>query len=149
MHTSNLHAKVAARNSANAQARQFAPSFLAALAPFVGTKIKLATGEFSAKFKAAMPSAGEYWNRSDYSLSRVFKTCENGARGCYYAEATVYFGTIDGGVLTELSPFNPDDFRVNYNAEEIAAARLDVRAKREALQRAESALCLFGEHDNG
>lgn len=148
-HSTGLQAKVAARNEVNSQVRRFAPSFLLALAPFVGKKIVNADGSFSKAFKSAMPNAGDYYGSNTYSLSRVFKASANGERsGCYYQEASVYLGEISGGVLVKLCDFNPDNFRVNYDAATIAGARMDVNAKRRALQEAERELSYFGEHDN-
>lgn len=140
----NLQAKVAARNAVHSEIRRFAPSFLLALAPFVGK----ADGSFTQAFKDAMPNAGQYWNSSRYSLSRVFKADAQGERSNYYQDATVYLGEIEGNVLQKLHDFDPNNFPVNYNADDILAARAEVRAAQEALNRAERKLVHFGEHDN-
>lgn len=155
-HSSNLSAKVAARNSVNARMREKAQAFFAAARPFVGKKVKTVNGDFTQAFRDALaPLTGErngdFWLSSSYSLARVFKACENGPRSSHYAEATLYIGEIDGQTLASVhyaETFNAENYRTDYTPEAIAQAREEVKAARAVLQRAESALAGFGEHDN-
>lgn len=150
MQTARLSAKVRAQNKVNQIAAQHAPAFLAALAPFVGQKIYKADGEFTAKVKAALPKGTDgYFNSSNYSLSRVFRLSEPviGQSGSEYMQATVYFGKVDNGILVELWPFKAEDFRTDYNVEEIVQAREELRAAQAAVSRAQGKLQVFGEFD--
>lgn len=152
-HPTQLAAKVAARNAVHAALIAAAPAYFALGAQFAGKKIRKADGSFTKEFRAALPvgAMGDYWLSSNYSLARVFKVCVNGPRHAAYAEATLYIGEIEGSTLKNVeysAQFKPENFRTDYDAATIAGARLDVSAKRRALQEAESAISYFGEHDN-
>lgn len=155
-HQTALAAKVAARNNVNARLRALAQSFFNVCRPFVGKKIKTTSGEFTQAFRAALAPLtgepnGEFWQSSTYSLARTFKVSEQGPRTCHYAEAVLYIGDIDGQTLASVQyadKFNPDAFRVDFTEIEVTEARRQVKAAREALQKAESKLSYFGEHDN-
>lgn len=146
---SNLQAKVDARNLVNQAVKDNAQMFFDACAPFVGQQIVKADGYFTKKFLAAMPNVGFCWGQGRYSLSRTFKACEAGERSSFYAEAMLYIGDLDGGVLKNLNPnFKPEFYPSNYDAAEVEKARLEVRDAEEALRKAQSKIHLFGTHDN-
>lgn len=146
-----LSAKVRARNGANTLALRLAPAIFAAMQPFIGQNIYTVQGEFTQKFRKALPALPplSYWRGGGYSLSVIFRTCENTERGAHYGEASVYVADIKDGVLASFYSFAPENFRTDYTPEAITAARETVRAARAALSTAESALNGFGEHDNG
>ena len=155
-HATNLQAKVAARNLAHVRLRSDAQALFAICRSFVGTKIRKVNGEWTQAFRDAVApylkqGTGDHWLSSNYSLARVFKTCEQGPRSCYYAEATLYIGEIEGQTLVNVKyadTFNAETFRTDFTAEAVTAARAEVRRARSELQVAESALANFGEHDN-
>lgn len=151
-HPTMLAAKVAARNKVHATLRAAADAYFALARKFDGKKIRKATGEFTKEFKAALPSCamGDYWNRSDYWLSFVFKVCEQGPRSCTYAEASLYIGDMEGQTLKAgdyAARFNPDNYRTDYTEAEVHGARAAVKAAESALRAAQSRLSYFGEHD--
>lgn len=146
-------AKIIARNRVNSQVNELAPVILEALKPFVGTKITLQTGEFAAKIKVVLdsylgwnkifPKLQIYNNNSRYSLCFVFTTHEqDGKHSCIYQEEYVYFGSLDGHNLKELTPFTPR--KTDFNIEEIESWRAEYRKAENIKSEMESKLSHFG-----
>ncbi len=155
-HATGLQAKVAARNLVHTRLRADAYALFIICRSFVGQKIRKVNGEWMQAFRDAVApylqnGTGDHWLLSNYSLARVFKACEQGPRTCYYAEATLYIGEIDGQTLVNVKyadTFNADTFRIDFTEIEVSEVRRQVKVAREALQKAESKLSYFGEHDN-
>lgn len=61
-----------------------------------------------------------------------------------YHEVTVYVGTLDGGVLKDITPAN---FRTDYTPEEVEANRERYKAAKKAADEAQFYLYPFGEYD--
>lgn len=146
-----LTAKVAARNRVAAYVKEVAPQILAALTPFVGQKVELATGELSAKAKKALePFLGNkdkiqiYRGSSNYSLYFVFKTSESLPEySCIYDEVSFYVGDLSGGILTKINEFKPENYKSDWNAAEIAQTLAAAEAKRKEAQNLESSVYPF------
>ncbi len=155
-HTTGLAAKVAARNLAHVRLRSDAQALFAICRSFVGRKIRKVNGELTQAFREALApylkeGTGDHWLSSTYSLARVFKTCEQGPRTCYYATATLYIGEMDGQTLKSVEygdKFDASQFRTDYTAEAVSELRAEVKRIRNELTTKESALSHFGEHDN-
>ncbi len=147
-HSSNLAAKVAARNKVNAEIRQSVPILLAAMRPFVGQKIEKVDGSFTRKFKDAMPQVGYVWYLSIYNVIRTFRADAEGPRHTNYQESQVYLGKTSDGILEELYDFNDADYRIDFTEAEVYEQRRAVKVARDAMQAWQSKLFYFGEHDN-
>ncbi len=152
-HASALAAKVAAVNAANAYANELRPALVAALVPFIGSKVLKVTGELLEKVKAALPdfshtvSFSIYRHRSNYSLAWTVKTCElYGEHSCIYHETTVYVCDLDNGVAKPLTG-TVSTFRTDYTEREVFDLRAACSAAKQAARTAESALFPFGEYD--
>ena len=155
-----LEAKVAARNQVNALANQLSPSILEALKPFIGTKCFNLGAAMSQKLRKALPelpntveASAYYTTGHGYSLAVVFKTSTMypGRFGDHcvasYAEETVYLVDIElKSMARKLYDFEPR--RTDYTANEVLAARAELKTAKDAVSRAQSKLYHFGEHDN-
>lgn len=154
-----LENKIKSRNLVNALARTWAPTIRAAFAPFVGQKIVLATGGFSAKFLKAVTALGlpsENWQHCyissghGYSLTANFRVMVSNEASTSYGEVTVYLFDLSDGVVVRNDNYatHADALRVDFTSAGIIAARDAVKRARTVLSGAESALAGFGEYDN-
>lgn len=153
----NLEIKVAARNLVNTLVNENVATIRAALAHFVGQKVILATGGFSAKFAKAIAvlnlpctPAAHIWITSSggYTVAAKFRVSVTDG-STFYAEETVYLFDIEHGTLKVCAGYDArKPLRTDFDAAQIRVARDVVKQKRSELQAAENALCFFGEHDN-
>ena len=160
-----LAAKVAARNIVNKTARDMLPAMLAALAPFVGQKVVLATGQLSAKVKAALPQSDhvpgsgygtpQWWYDSGagYTLRATVKVCcgseAKGYTSGHYAEQDISLGELDkhSGTLVKLCDGHV--FPSDFTEAGVIVARTALRIAQKALDDARGLeIHHFGEHDN-
>lgn len=152
--TNELAAKIAAKNRVNAAIKEKAPQIFKAIEPFLGKKVVLASGLMSVKLKEVLQpfldrKEGEnlqiYTNSLSYSLSLIFKTSENveGKQWCIYQESSVYFADIKDGVLASFYPFKVEDFRSNYELNEILATLAELKAAEEKVSQIASKLPCF------
>lgn len=155
-HAAQLTAKVAARNLANKTTLETVPKVLAALAPFVGQKVCLATGGLSAKLRAALEPFTlntvpvSIWVSAGHVLRLHVKTCVSGEHCCSYMENTAYLGDLDAGNLSKLFEFSPEkDYRADFTEADVLAMREELKTARNAFERSRDRLCNtgFGEHD--
>ena len=141
MTTKELTAKIIARNRVNAYIKQYAPQIFAALKQFEGKKIILASGELAAPVKKAIQgfygNIGVEDNKTiqiypgslGYSFSLVFKTCESYKEfSVVYQESFVYFADIRDGILIDFYSFEPENYRSDYNLDEITAIQAELAA---------------------
>ena len=150
-----LAAKILAKNRVNAKIKEVAPAIFAALKPFEGKKIVLASGELAASVKKAIEGfcgwkADEkiqiYKNSLGYSFSLNFKSSENYSEfSCIYQESTVYFCDITDGVLSRFYPFEPENFRSDYKIEEITAIQEELEIAQKRLDSVKSKLPAFAQ----
>jgi hypothetical protein len=148
-----LKAKVAAVNRCHAEAMKLFPQMVAIFAPLVGQKLDKVDGGLLEKIKKLLPEFPNthklqiFRGSSSYSLYWTVKTCEmiGSTHTCCYHEIGVYIGNMNNGVLTSLH----DSFsaRSDYTVDEVAALRVDYKAKKKAADEAHSALSHFGEYD--
>jgi hypothetical protein len=173
IHSSRLAAKIAARNAVHQLARDWAPKLAEVLRPFLGKKVLLQGGAKAAKVKeafvAAIPEqfngrngAGRIWIAAGYSCLRAEFECGAGWKGPDWrgyeregwepAEVDVTLGETgrDDNILQKVFEFRPDQFRTDFNAEEVLSARVSLKAAQEALGEAKGNRCIsyFGEYDN-
>ena len=136
MNNKELVAKITAKNRVNTYIKSVAPSIFTALKQFEGKKVILANGELSAKVKEALaPFLGwkpqekmQIWKSSSgYSFSFNFKTNEHHSEfSVVYQESFVYFADLDNGILTKFYTFNPNNYRSDYNLDEILAIQKEL-----------------------
>lgn len=156
-----LEAKVGARNQVNALAIQLSPAIFEALKPFVGVKCFNQGNAISEKLRKALPvlpntveASAYYTTGHGYSLTVVFKTStmypDRTGQHCLasYAEETVYLADIDQRGLTISKLYEQATRRTDYSADEVKAARAELKLAKDAVSRAQSKLYNFGEHDN-
>ncbi len=154
MQTPELAAKIAAKNRVNAAIKEKAPQIFAAIQPFLGKKVVLASGSMSAKFKEVLePFLG--WKEAEklqiythslgYSVALCFKTSENieGRSSCIYQESTVYFADLKDGVLTSFYPFAPENFKSDYCLDEITATLAELKTAEGKVSQIKSKLPSF------
>ncbi len=165
VYPSALAAKCAAHNRANAEANRLAPLYLAALAPFVGLPVLKADGTWRQKVRDVFPAPLQpaditpsrqfsVWTETGhgYSVTVHVKTWDASASRtpdcqiAQYAEAHVYVGELQNGVLAKLGNPNPA-LPTDYSPELIAAARKLAESTRQAAREAESACQPFGLFD--
>jgi hypothetical protein len=168
IHPTQLAAKVAACNKANAYINTVQPLLVAALAPFLGKKIRKADSVLTEKARAALEAVLPPDDRG-YRGIRHWFDCRGGsslficvsanesyetrhANQCStYCEAHTCIGAITGGSdLTSIAPPLASEHlrRTDYTTEEIRLARERVKEAKRALSQAESAIIDFGEYDN-
>lgn len=141
MTTKELAAKIIARNRVNAYIKQYAPQIFAALKPFEGKKIVLASGELAAPVKKAIQgffgnirvednkTIQIYPGSLSYSFSLVFKTSEPYKEfSVVYQESFVYFANIRDGILIDFYSFDAANYRSDYTLDEITAIQAELAA---------------------
>lgn len=149
-----LTARVKAANQAHAYAATLYANLFPIFSKFVGQKIVTAlTGDLLAKIKKLMPELENdrnlrVWRVSgDYSLAYGISVNEMvDDRSCIYFETTVYFGSMQYGVLTKMTEFSP--LRYDYTVEEILQKRAEYEKAKKLADDAKSALYPFGESDH-
>jgi len=160
-HSNALAAKVAAVNSANAEAQRLFPILSAIFAPLVGCKVEKVDGSLLASVAKLLPDPLStfhvYRQSSRYSMAWIVKGSENYQTGhdigtqygtAAYHEAVIYIGDLDGQTLKSLyGPENITKLRTDYTAEQVAELRKVCSAAKQAARDAESALSHFGEYD--
>lgn len=157
-----LENKIEVRNRCNATTNLLTPRIFAAIAPFVGQKVKTAQCNRTVKFDNAIKAAGflgytrssddsstiHVWMSQSFNLTVSVHVTFRGEDGeSYPAESIIYVGMLEGGTLEKLF-VQSQGLRTDFNAREILATRTLVEATRAALQEAESNLYTFGEHDS-
>lgn len=161
-HKTILAARIAATNSANAEANRLKPLLLVALAPFVGQKVAINGGGLVAKAKAAVEAVLPPYSHaihtyklvSQYSVAYIVKSCANydDGRGHFcavYHEAAVYVGELSGHTLEKLCHITEaiPPLKCDYTEAEIIARREAYKAAKKVADAAQSALGHFGEFD--
>lgn len=148
-----LEARVRGVNRAHQYAMELYPRLAVVFQPFVGQKVETNSGPLMAKVQKLvdalnLPCTGPlhvYRDQSDYCMRYVVKTCECENGHGYYYNASVTVGELDRGVLTALCP--APQYRTDYSADEVAAARQRYKNAKRAADEAHSALYPFGESD--
>jgi len=151
-----LSAKVAARNEVNSIANVRFADAVAALQPFVGQKVCKVDGSLLEKVKKALPETGTdphcwYSTGHGYNLVLNVKVCTSArTKGDYqlahYAEATVYLGHLNNGVLTGL--YEAPNYKTDYTEQFVRKARLEAEQADKVKREAESKIHHFGMYDN-
>ncbi len=154
---SKLSARVKAVNNVNAAACSIFPLIAAALMPFIGKKVLKVDGSLVEKVKnqiapllPSTPSLSSFRNHLNNSLSWTIKTSETIDGIAMYAEAAIYVGEVEDGILKSIytdSPFATGNVKTDYTVEDIMAKREACRLAKEAAREAEAALGPFGEYD--
>lgn len=152
-----LECKILTRNRVNQMVKETALAMITAVKPFVGKKVVLQTGDLSAKFKEVIkkftdnstPKKQIYRVRSDYSLTFCVRTSHTDElAGTFYAEQPFYLGELNDGVLENLQDIKYiNDFRTDYKAEDILAAREELKITEQKVREIESKLYVFGRYD--
>lgn len=148
-----LETRVRGVNAANHFANLLYPKLLSVFGNFVGEKIEKVGGGLLQKVQNEVNALGlpntvklsVYRYASNYSLVYVVKTCETLDGGAYYHETSVYVGEMSNGVLTKITP--APNFKTDYSAETVKAAREAYETAKKAADAAHSALFPFGEYD--
>jgi hypothetical protein len=148
-----LEARVRGVNAANQYANDLHSRLVAVFRPFVGQKILTAPGDLLARIKRLVdaldlpstPRLHVYRDRSDYCLRYVVKSCESDGKCGHYYEASVSVGELDHGRLTSL--IDAPQYRTDYVAAEVVAARETYKEAKRVADEARSALYPFGESD--
>jgi hypothetical protein len=153
-----LEAKVGARNEANAMANRLSGAIFDAIRPFVGTKAFIQGTAISQKLRKVLPelpntveASAHYSTGHGYSFVVSFKTStmypDRTGEHCLasYAEETVYLADIDGFTMKRLYDFTPR--RTDYTADEVKAARAELKLAKDAVSVAQNKIYHFGEHD--
>lgn len=156
-----LEAKVRAVNSAHTQASSLHAILTTVFVNLVGKKILKVDGELLAKIAAVLPELPKgtglnIWRkRSEYSLAWGISASESYSSGfpdgehrtSVYHETTVYVGRLDGGILAEMTEFQPQSMRTNYTATEIAIRRATAEDLKKKYDKVISDLFPFGTDD--
>ncbi len=150
-----LAAKVEARNKLNKNILEQVPKLIEALKPFVGKKIKLATGGFTKTIQVCFPSGTvddvQFFlsSSSRYSVYAHFRTSVNTPTRTVYAENEVAIGGMsDGQTLEKVCEFLPVYYRTDYTEGEVTEHRASVEYHEDKARHHEHALTHFGRHDN-
>lgn len=153
-----LEARVRGVNRANEIANKLYVDFRRVLEPFFGQKVIKSEGGLMKKVQDAintlqLPSTVQihvYRYQSDYSLCWTVKTCESVPKGeyshAYYHETTVYVAEL-AHKHTLSKWYDPPQFKTDYKAADVQAAREKFKDAQKALDDARSALVPFGEYD--
>jgi len=164
IYDNELDAKIAARNEVNALANESYQAAADALRPFVGQKVCKADGSLLKKVQEALPPSIQQSNgdaHSWYSTGHGYNvvlnvktskctrgknwTPQNDYQVASYAEATLYIGHLQNGVLTGL--YDAPAYRSDYTAEFVREARKEAAIADEAKRAAESKIHYFGMYD--
>lgn len=161
IHPDALTAKVTATNAAHAKLIAVVPQILAAIAPFHGQKVELASGGLSKKFSEILDPFREhshacrvYFDHSGYSL-RVsvdvsadhYRRCGNNFTCSQRGAAYFYLANVHGGILGDSYEFKPDEYRTDFTPEAVSAVRAELEAAKKALSAIQSRLHPFGEYE--
>lgn len=144
-----LEADVKARNRANAYAHQLYKDLVEVFTPLVGQNILKKDGTLRKfvklpDFPNSQTDLMVYKDIGDYSLAFVVKTKEPCGEFSYlYREAVVYVGSLQDGVLVELS--SPFTGRTDYTVQEIESKRQVYKAAKKIADDARDDLFPFGE----
>lgn len=147
--TQKLKAKVTAQNRANQNAAVLYEKYREAFASFVGQKILKVDNKLTKKVCDSLPKLPffHYRYNSDYSVVYIVKESEQveGASSCVYAEASVYIGKMNNGVLTEL--YDKPEFKT-YTVEQIEQLRKTANHYKSLYDSTMSELSTFGMYTN-
>lgn len=163
---SPLAARCTARNRINLTVNLLFPALVAALKPFVGTKVlkrdNLATEKVKAVLEKFLPErdiaqipGGLRWHQSlsEYHLAYNIETTqlvqsEADYSRSFRADHHMYLGKVRDGVLLELSdPAQHANLWTNYSPEVIQELRETAQKAEQAFRDAESACNPFGRYD--
>lgn len=150
-----LEVRVIGVNRANAYANELAPRLSEVFVEFVGQQIEKATGGLLKKVQDKvnalnLPNTVKlsvYRYASSYSLTYTVKTSETKMPEghAYYHETSIYVGSLQNGVLTEVKEYTPA--KTDYTAAEVERLRKRHQRLREMADKARSAISEFGEWD--
>ncbi len=155
-HPSGLAAKVAAVNRANQVLKDLYPVFVAAFAPFIGSKVVKTNGNLMAKVSEAMPEiigkpGLQVWIRTGNTGAYLqVKTWEGYEGIAHYHEVGAYLCGLDISDWQTATPVIQDHVakvRTNWTAGEVSDLQEALRAAKQAARDAETALGPFGEFD--
>jgi hypothetical protein len=147
-----LEARVTAVNECRQECYRIAKLLREAFEPQVGRRVTNVDNGLRVSLRGLIPTPGseniiQVWHdRSEYVLRIAVKACVNAGGFGFYHTESVDVGRLDNHVLAELS--NDWRGRDNYTADEVEAARKDVRAAERALASAKGRLGVFGMYDN-
>lgn len=156
---SDLHARVTAANRVFKRANELHAVLTEIFRPYVGKQVLKADGSLLAKIREQIPNLDSdkvsvVRDSNSYSLRWECKSSENVAceTYCRYFRASFtvgHFGSRHDGTahtLTEL--VGPPQYREDWTAEEIVAAREEAKRLQRLADDAKSKYHLFGEYDN-
>lgn len=165
-HTSQLGAKVAARNRCNELVKLHAPLLANILAPLMGKKVvKTSSNGFVDKVKNLLPAdlpcngSTHIWIRVDscyqgYNIKISFRVTESyenkefSKQGNETAESVIWIAETDAsGVLIKFFPLSLDELKTDYKREEIAGIRAEYKRLQALADAEKSKLHYFGEYD--
>lgn len=140
MNPTKLRLKIKAQNELAKNLNQIVPRLLAAIAPFVGEKIVLASGEFSKKFKTAVsgicghtPAVMSYLSKSNYSVRVVVRasTWENDDNAS--AEDSYTICELENGAIKKITTMEPlkDDWDFDF----VQGKRAEAEAAKKEFER--------------
>ena len=158
--SAHLVAKVAARNLLSQLINTWDGKLKAVFQPFLNQKVSLVTGGKPVKVKEALeklqlpntPEIQIFVTCDEYAPHARFRVCKcftygNHESGCCYMEQTISLGAIRNNILTEIyGPYTTE--REDFTVEFVLATRKALREAQEAVSKAQSALDMFGIHDN-
>jgi hypothetical protein len=149
-HIDKLSAEVAARNEVNEISNRVYPEVIKALEPFVGKKVCKVDGTLLEKVKNALPKFERhnvtfiYGTGHGYSVSMQISTSRSyHPTGVVYQDNTVYFGNLNNGVLTDITPWHKD-LRTDFTADEVRIVRKEIRELEDRVSQAKSKIHYFG-----
>lgn len=143
-----LAARCAAFNATHAEINRLAPLYRAAFSAFHGQHVTTAAGDYLAKIRKTLPAASpDVQIYSPHVGCFVVKTWATGGNSTHYAEAYFYaFSKAQDGTAEALKwEFEP--YRTDFSPESVQAARAVLKAAKDAVSKAESAVAPFGEFD--
>ena len=150
--STELQAKIAARNKLNSFIKCKAPEISVALKALLGKKVILEDGNRSKAaikilnpfVEAARPTFQVFKAYGGYSFRLTLKTSEPlGEFGCVYQESTVNFGKLENGTLTEIFEINTESFKSDYSFEQVSATLAEIEALKEKARDLEFSICNF------
>lgn len=154
-----LEAKVAARNKVNTAVLLHTPAIIEALKPLVGKKIFKAAGGITHAAMEVLPKeiSGDvahnplsiWYESTRYGIRVFFRICELVPDShCQYADESFMVGNGRGAILESVCALpTPKQWRIDYTAEEIRQARIDLIEAADAAAKIESKLFHFGKYD--
>lgn len=154
--TDRLQAKCNARNRVHQELLDRTGAMIDALTPFIGQRVRIATGQIAEKVKRALPALPStvpltgWYTCSNYGLRVELKTCEpSGEYACCYAEISFTLADIENGILKSVnSAAEAKHFRTDYTPFEIETLREELRKAEDESSRIELKLYHFGKYDN-